>query len=297
MPSENDIKKLERRARSLLLNKDIPSGKMELVRSLMKNEDLLPDERYRTIINLVQSCPDKKVELDPVPKKKEKAATGTASGGRRRKSGDVAAGPTETAFYFDYLWGKYKHLKLFKRRYLVHRDNRLGIGFRKRLIPTKKMLKLLRDLAEFQEQIMTRLSPILMEMLRDEDMKSPVAFNYLRRFRSWIMDQPLVKHNYEAVKWMERPHFEREFRKYCINFFAFQKLEPEIREDILLTVENKLRLLEDLKKEDLLSSDSDSSRSGKERRNLNREKKIYDYMFLMRSFLHGDITDENSVAK
>ena len=41
MNQEKDSKKIERKAKSLLLDKDIPPSKMEIVRSLMNNKDIL----------------------------------------------------------------------------------------------------------------------------------------------------------------------------------------------------------------------------------------------------------------
>jgi hypothetical protein len=305
MADSSEIKKLERRARALLLNKEIPSGKMDVVRSLMNNDDLMPEEKYRTVIDLLRVCPDK----EPVKPKPKPAG----SGGRRRVKKETAenvsdaAGiqnaseapstPTETSYYIDHLKGKYNHLKLFKKRYLVHRDNRLGIGFRKRLIPTRKFIRCLRELSEYQETVTSRLSPVLMDILNDESITNPVEFNYLRLVRSWLMDTPMSRQNFEGIKWMERPHFEREFRQYICNFMAFQKLDTETREAMILMVENKLRESEELKKEDINQRDSDQLRREKEKRNLAREKSIYDYMLLLRAFLPGELNSETPLSK
>lgn len=62
MAEEKDIRKIERKAKSLLLGKDIPPAKMELVRSLIQNKSLLSEEKYSAVIELIQSCPDKPVE-------------------------------------------------------------------------------------------------------------------------------------------------------------------------------------------------------------------------------------------
>ena len=78
MSSQEEIKKIERRARALLTSKEIPPHKQEVVRTLMNNRQLKPGEKYRAIIELVQSCPDKKTVLyrdegvRPEPAKKKK---------------------------------------------------------------------------------------------------------------------------------------------------------------------------------------------------------------------------------
>ena len=80
MAQDNEEKKIERRARSLLVNKEIPPAKMELVRALMNNADLQTGERYRAIIELLQGCPDRQVkETLDAPVKRQAAV-------RRKKS-------------------------------------------------------------------------------------------------------------------------------------------------------------------------------------------------------------------
>jgi len=56
MPQKSDdIKKLERRAKAMLLDKDIPPAKQDVVRSLLNNSEIAPWERYGAIISLIQT--------------------------------------------------------------------------------------------------------------------------------------------------------------------------------------------------------------------------------------------------
>jgi hypothetical protein len=61
MQKRKDATKTERRAKSLLLRKDIPPEKMEVVRSLIQNSRLAPVEKYSAIIDIIKACPDKPV--------------------------------------------------------------------------------------------------------------------------------------------------------------------------------------------------------------------------------------------
>ena len=53
MISREEAKKLERKAKSLMLTKDIPQGKVDIVRSIMANSKLIDEERNKAIIELV----------------------------------------------------------------------------------------------------------------------------------------------------------------------------------------------------------------------------------------------------
>jgi hypothetical protein len=130
MSRQEDIKKIERRARSLLVNKEIPPQKQEVVRTLLNNKRLDPLEKYRTIIDIVQTCPDKKPVLyhgadavPPAPDRKKRGVAETVS----RPAPSLSA-PTETSYFVDDLLRKHAAAGLFRKRYLVHRNNRLGIG-------------------------------------------------------------------------------------------------------------------------------------------------------------------------
>ncbi len=296
-----ELKKLERRARSMLVDKDIPAGKMELIRSLMSNNDISSEERYRTIIDLLKSCPDKQVteKAEPRDLRTEKDEPVRKAAVRKKPSEEntSSSAPTETMYYYDYLLKKYRHLKFFRKRYLIHRDNRFGIGIRKRFIPTRRFLKVLGEIAEYQQKTLSRLTPLLMDMLKDPDIIDPTDYNYLRKVRAWLMDEPLGRQNLDGIKWMERHNFEREFKNYLINFFAFQRLGAEVREKMLLAVENMLRSRDDLVKEEINQKDSDPVKARKEKKNLQKEREIFNYMLLIRSFIHGEMIDDTTVAK
>ena len=51
--SKTDAKTIERRAKSMLLNKDIPKDKMDIIRTIMNNDNIPKDERYSSIIGLI----------------------------------------------------------------------------------------------------------------------------------------------------------------------------------------------------------------------------------------------------
>ena len=299
MAQSEESRKLERRARSLMTTKVIPSAKMDIVRSLMNNSDIIPDERYSAIIELLQGCEDREVrETVDMQQERKPAARrrvpGPANGGEQAPSGDYS--PTETSFYVDDLLRRYRHLKLFKKRYLVRRNNRFNLGFRKRIIPTRKFLRLLQDLYAMQESLVARISPVTMDILNDESIEDPTVFNYLRQIRAWLLEEPLGSQGFDSVKWMERASFEREFRQYLYNCLAFRRLGAELKEAILLQFENKLRAMEDLKKEDIFNNDPDPVKREKEKRNLSREKKIYEYMLLFRAFMYGEMEEGNTLS-
>jgi len=298
MNNKEDIKKIERRARALLTSKEIPPHKQEVVRTLMNNRQLRPGEKYQAIIELVQSCPDKKTVLyrseapRPVPARKKKTPAEA-----QKPAPDPASAPTETSYYVDYLYRKYRPLKLFRKRFLTHRNNRIGIGFRRRLVPTKQLIRVMKYLAEVQGVITARLSVFMMEIIKDPEEIDPVVFNHLRLIRKWLAEMPLIHLNYDVIKWMERPQFDRELKTWACWFYSFLKLEGELRERIILESEIRLRSLEDLRKEELIDGEPESSRREKEKHNLEREKQIYEYMMLYRSFLPIDPKQDCLLSK
>jgi len=303
MADQNLSKKLERRAKSLLLNKEIPASKMEIVRSIMKDVTISQDERNRTIIDLVEGCPDKKVshlpegpvEVKGIPRKKNSASQ-NGNNSDVPEDFDASIAPTETSLYIEDLREDFKGFRLFKKRYLVHRNNKIGIGLRKRLIPTKRLLTIYREVFEFQEKFTDILSPVLMDILKDSAIEDPTQFNYLRQVRNWLSDAPFIKQSFETVKWMERKNFSRELTKYFNTYFSFLKLDADVREIIVLQFEHKLRESEDLRKEDILNNDTESIKNLKEKRNFEKEKKIYEYIKLIRSFLPNAPHEDNMVS-
>ncbi|OHD63031.1 MAG: hypothetical protein A2176_09430 [Spirochaetes bacterium RBG_13_51_14] len=299
MSRQDYTKKIERRARAMLISKDIPPHKQEVVRSLMNNRQLKSEEKYRAIYDLIQNCPDKKVVFHheevapPEPVKTRK----TSRDKKTRPPGQELFAPTETSYYVDDIYEKYYNLKLFRKRYLVHRNNRVGIGIRKRIIPAKSFLKLMNYIAEVQGGLAGRLVIIMMDMLKDPAADDPTVFNYLRLIRRWMTEVPLVHLRYDAVKWMERVQFEREMRNWITWFFSFLKLDGEVREKILIEVENRLRMMDDLRKDNFIDGEPDAYRRDKEKRNLEKEKQVYEYIMLLRSFLPVDPRQECLLSK
>ncbi|HSV98022.1 MAG TPA: hypothetical protein VLM75_13965 [Spirochaetota bacterium] len=295
----DEIKKLERRAKAMLLDKDIPPAKMDIVRSLLNNTEIASWERYNTIISLIQTCPDKappkqraeRVELKPRrPLKRTQTVEDAAE--RRRV---VALEPGGA--FVNALFGKYKSLKLFRKRYLIHAPNKLGIGIRKRLIPSRRLLTVLGSVIAAQETILSRLPTLMQSMLDDPAVDEPIVFNYLRRFRDWMIATPLVQYSYDSIKWMDRGAFEDELKDFVVPFFSFLKLPAETREMIILQLENRLRMTDDLRKEETATNESDAARREKEKRNLEREKQIYEYMMLLRSFLPGAARSDSALSQ
>jgi hypothetical protein len=299
MISQEELKRIERRARAMLTSKEIPPHKQEVVRSLMNNRQLKPEDKYQAIIELVQSCPDKKVifyhdeGVKPEPAKKKKFAKAEEE---PQKAPELSA-PTETSYYIDDLHAQYRRLRLFRKRYLVHRNNRIGIGMRKRLVPSKNMLKVIKYLTEVQGVMAARLAAIMMDILKDPSVEDPVIFNYLRLVRKWMVESPLIQLKYETIKWMERPQFDRELRSWVTWFFSFLRLEAEMRERIMAEVEKRLRMQEDLRKEDFIDGEPVSYRREKEKRNLDKEKLVYENMMLLRSFLPLDAKQDCLLSK
>jgi hypothetical protein len=288
----DDPKRIERRARSLLLSKEISSAKKDIVRSIMQNTGLESSERWKAIIELVQNCPDKKPpKIIEAPAKPKPNAAPLKKKEEGAASAETSA-PTETSYYIDQIHNKYRHLKLFKKRYLARRSNHMGFGLRKRLVPSKRFLRLLEYIALFNERIVVRLNQVLMTILNDPQADDPLYFNYLRAVRRWLISVPLIRLNAESVKWLERQQFEREFGGFIKGFYSFIKISPEMREGMLLEVELRLRSADDLKKDEMSELDADD-RARKEKETV-RDKEIYNYIMLLRSYLPS-VQNEDSV--
>lgn len=305
MDSEQNRKRLERQARSLILSKDISISDRDRINLLMRNQDISFEERYTDIISILKKSPDKEIadieDEDDVQETKKPQTikrTPTATAVKRepvslqpsaRKYPDIN-GPTETKLYINDIFLKYKRYKLFRKRYLARRDNRFGIGFSKRLIPTKKFLLLISDIKSFQENILSRLPQILERILKDETIEMPLEFNYLRQLRRWMIIAPFASIPYERIKWMEQWDFERELKSYTVYFHSFLRVDSEPREKVLSMVEKFLREEPDLLKEEILESDDRSDAIRKENENYRKEKYIFEYLGALRSFMaiHGE---------
>ncbi len=280
---KNDFELIEKQAKFLLITKEIPDSKKELVNSLFTNEKISPIEKYSAIIELLKNCEDK-TRPDKSLKQKDSAAQAAASY-------DIL-GPTDTSYYIDSIQVKFKSLKIFRKRYLAHKNNRFGIGIKKRLIPSKKLLKIFKDISVYQELILNSLPDILLDIIRDPEIESPLIFNYLRLFRKWLTVKPFTGISYESIKWMEKNNFDRELKEFIKKYFSFLKLKSEIREEMILLVENKLRGLSDFKKYEISSGDDVNIKKEKEKENFAREKLVYEYLSILRSFLPA-VQDDN----
>ncbi|HQO02656.1 MAG TPA: hypothetical protein PLI62_10325 [Spirochaetota bacterium] len=300
MAQENEEKKIERKAKAMLLSKDIPPSKMEIVRSLMQNNSLLPEEKYRAIIELIQSCRDKprstprssNIELR-TPQKKPRTPPPASPAVPQ----EPVFEPSTSGVYIDDINRKYKKLKFFKKRYLIHSDNRFGFGLQKRLIPTKRFMKCMQEIIKFQESLLSKYPDILVDILRDENIIDAANFNYLVAMKNVLSGVPLSKYTMDIIKWMDRKDFDVAFRDFVQHFFSFYLLDAETKEQIILLVEQKLRNHGDFKKDIINEKDSPASKNEKEKRNLSKEKEIFNYTYIMRSFLSAGQESDNAVAK
>ncbi len=318
MSIDEKRKQLERQARLLLTSKDISISEREQINSLMKNQSLSPENRYESIIRLISNLPDKEFEEIPdieipneenslgkhppvITRKKEPVKTasspdiGTFSGEEKRVP--QINGPTETSLYINDILVKFKVYKIFKKRFLVERNNRFGLGFRKRLIPTKKYLEIIRHIHSFQETVLSRLPFILDYILKSDEIETPREFNYLRLLRRWLLDMPFASIPYSRIKWLEQWGFERELKSYAINFFSFMRMETEHRENLMQLVESIIREAPDLIKEEINDNEERASAIKKEKNNFYREKMIYEYMGAMRSFIAVSREPDSLLAK
>ncbi len=310
MNSEQNRKRLERQARSLILTKDISIDDREKINSLMRNQSMAHEERYTTIINILKKSPDKetseiedeeesfndikaqvrvKRDISYPSVKKQAASIYTAAQAQIRKFPDIN-GPTETKLFINDIYLKFKKYKLFKKKYLVRRDNRFGYGWSKRLIPAKKFTALMNDIKFFQESILFRLPQILERILKEESIETPLEFNYLRQLRRWMIISPFTSLNYDKIKWMEQWDFEKELRSYVINFHSFLRVDTEQRELVLAMVEKFLREEPDLIKDEIGENEERSVSIRKENENYRKEKIIFEYLGALRSFMamHGE---------
>ncbi len=308
--SDENRNSLERQARALLVSREISGTNRARINNLMKNQELDQEERFSSIIRILRDAPEKElVEIDDAPPEPEEKSAPKkmpvkTPGGKASLPAlkDIPSfpdinGPTETKLYINDIYLKHKKYKFFKKRYLVERNNRIGFGFRKRLVPSRKLLLLFSEIRSFQELILSRLPSILEAILKNESIEGPLEFNYLRLLRRWMLDSPLSAMTYDRVKWMEQWGFEREFKSYIVNFFSFMRIDQEHRERILLLVENLLRDEPDLVKEEIGQNEEKSFLAGKEKRNYTREKQIFEYMGALRSFIALPGEADSLVAK
>ncbi len=309
MASDNDIKRLERQARALILSKDISLAEKEQINSIMRRVSLSPDEKYSSIIKLIKNAPDKEIadipddeegpeEQEPVQAVSLKPATrrarpdaGTVVSPLPDVTSDGASrhpdinGPTDTKLFISEIYDKYRKYKLFKKRYLVENSSWIGIGLDRRLIPTKKFLMVMRDIQSFQERVLSRLGSILDSILGSETVEGPLEYNYIRSLRRWLFNMPFSDLAWQRIKWMDHWGFERELRKYVSNYHSFLRMPQEHRERVLAMIEGLVREMPDLLKEEVLPGEERSVSVNKEKSNYEKEKTIYEYMGAVRSFM------------
>ncbi|HNX57968.1 MAG TPA: hypothetical protein PKK43_02635 [Spirochaetota bacterium] len=296
MLSREELKKLERKAKSLMLTKEIPQGKVEVVRSILSNSKLLEEERYRAIIELLKNCPDKP-RSEPAPRKIDLSHSERRTRSVITTPYSPVSGITTGAENINSLYQLYKPSGLFRKRYLAASSNRLGFTLHKRLIPSQKFLKLFAEIKPYQEKISSRLSSIMEMIISDKDVDDPSVFNYLRIFHSWMMESPYSSLSLQKAKWCDPRVFENELKSWCIFFFSFRELDTSTKENIILSVETYLRTMPDLMKEQVLPFDNSSLREGKEKRNLEKEKIVYEYMMTLRSFLPSINPENGNISR
>lgn len=296
MAEGKDIKKIERRAKSLLLSKDIPAEKMEIVRTLLNNKSLQDEERYSAVIELIQTCPDKPVKgplFTSIELKEKKKGTSKAF---ESPEGAPVIAPALTGAYLDDLQKKYKKYGIFKKRYLIRSGNRIGFWFKKRLIPTKKLLKVLIEVVNFKETTFALVDEVLGSMLEDETFSDIAAFNYLSKLKTHIGTITLSRYSFDTVKWMEREDFERELRDFTSGFLSYFLLPAETKEHIIHVFENSLTNKEGFRKSVINERDSDKTKREKEKFNLEAEKKKYAAVLAIRTFLLSQQSGECALS-
>jgi len=304
MSSEENRKRLERQARNLMTTKEISQQERDRINTIMRDRDIAPEDRYTSIIKLLRKLPDREIaemtdDINSLPGRnsaeKEKSRVFNSNPREEKKSGSYADipdtrrpfvnGPTETSLYIDDIFIKYRRFRLFKKRRLVERNNWLGFGFNKRLIPAKKFMEILSLIHSYQETLLARLPAFLDSILKNEEIDSPVEYNYLKMLRRWMVISPFASIQPHRIKWMEQWGFERELRVYTMNHYSFLKIELKQRENLLVFTENLLREQPDLIKEEISEDDDKSTAVKKENSNYRKEKEIFEYMGAMRSFV------------
>lgn len=304
MSSEENRKRLERQARSLMMAKEISRQERERLNVIMRDRDMEPVEKYSSIIRLLRNLPDREISemADETPRSQDdvnqggdrfRALKSKAAGVKKSESyADIPdtrrpfiSGPTETSLYIDDIFIKYRRFRLFKKRKLVERNNWIGFGFNKRLIPAKKFMEILSLIRSYQETLLGRLPSLLEAILKNESIESPVEYNYLKMLRRWMSIVPFAMVPPHRIKWMEQWGFERELRAFTMNHYAFLKIDLKQREGILAFTESLLREEPDLVKEEISEDEDRGSAVRKENSNYRKEKDIYEFMGALRSFI------------
>ena len=294
------IKKLERKSKHLLNTKDIPSSMMDVVRSIMKNKGLLREERAKAIISILEKCEDKKpvviqenknvVKSEAIKQIEKKSKNKKNKLNKAYFDTQADCAPTQTSYYIDDLYKNYKKHKLFKKKYLVKHGDRISFEINKRLVPSKKFLKLLNQVFVLQRECASKLLLAMNDLLEDPTVESPLLFNYLKILRSWLSIEPLSYRNNWDIPWLDGRTFDKEFSEWVSKYYFMQEIAPEDREFIFKGLSTRLQNLVEYKKDVINHNDSEHTKSEKERRNYEIDKKLFEIKSNLSCFLHG--TDE-----
>ena len=239
------LRRLERKAKYLLMNKDIPISKIKIVRRLLKDDLLSKEERFNSVIDLLWDCKDRKdgdfktsinkIEpIDTIITKIDKDEIGSLP---------IDVSPTETSYYIDSLFKKYQDQGFVKKRLLAKTDKGIGITLKKRLVPADRLISYIHSLGWLQKTMLSVLHPILNSILEDTFIDDPTIFNHLRLFEKWMRISPLLDQSSSSIKWMTRHDFEKEFRPLIVNYFSFYMVDSDIKKTIVSAVEKQIKIL------------------------------------------------------
>ena len=310
--SSEQIKKLERKVKYLLDTKDISAPMMDAVRSLTKNKSLPREDQANAIISILEKCEDKRPiiiqETKNVPtpnaaKQIEKKSKSKIFDRKKNKKPNLKKetldnkkdqSPTQTSYYIDTIYQTYKKHKLLKKKYLVKQGGRICFELNKRLVPSKRFLKLLRDIFLLQRECASKLLLAMNDILQDPAAESPLLFNHLKTLRLWLSTEPLSYRNNSDVQWLNSYVFEKEFTGWILGYYSLQEMSSEDREFIFKGFESCLKNIIEYKKDILSNNDSYYVRSEKERRNYEIDKKLFEIKSNLYSFLHGK-GEENTI--
>lgn len=272
-PDETTI--LRQKAHYLVANREIPDDKRTMIENLM--DDKAPDQegRYKAVIDILEKAP---------PRDSVTGIRDAASADDNRKTRSIIE-PVESSIYVENILQKYRATGLLKKRYFARRNNRFGIGCRKRCIPSKKLLSAINEITSYQEQVSQYLPEIFNAVLNDPEIQDPTGFNYLRVFRKWMVSPLFRGATVDTVKWMERHHFEKELRDFVYYLYSFVRMEAETIESVIDLVDQSIRGLDQFHKIQPVDNEDPSTRSAREKENLKREKRIHEYIMAVRSFL------------
>lgn len=272
---QTDIKSLKRKAKIMLLSKDIPPAKMEIVRALLANERILEQEKYNAIIDLVKQYPDKPV-LPSSPGKVELK--------KNEEYKKIEAYNTKNT---SYVYQRYKHTKLFKKRILVHANNKFGIGFLRRLIPSQRFLRLNQKLFDCNNAVRQRLYRVLTDIVNDQSINEPKIFNYCVVLYNVLGSSCLLDKHYMELKWLRPENFKDLMLPYFSQMLKLALLDAETKEAVIQLIDSKLRQSQDLQKKNDVQNKT----------NVTIEQYIHDFITTLRCLLYPANSAECSLTR